>query len=121
MSDAPERRVPAYRRPEDMQNFTNPPIGTIVQWFPQADVTIDPTLVSAAMVTAHEGAGIVTLTMFIRNSNIQFKYGVRHVSDPFHVQKKENTMRAGGWDYLPEHVPDRWPPASRRTVETAKK
>lgn len=99
------------RTPEEMQAFESPPVGTVVQWFPQADVEAgrnpamgqSPT-VSAAIVTAVEGPGIVALNVMRRNSSIQYVQGCRHVTDPFHVKRGESTMRNGGWDFVPPYA-----------------
>ncbi len=119
MSTQPERREPAYRDPNAMPAFRNPPVGTMVHWYPHADVATDEDRICAAMVTGIEGPGIVALTVYARNAAPVYKQGVRHVSDPFHIGKKENTMRSGGWDYIPDYVPDRMPTSAKRTTSTA--
>lgn len=111
--NAPEKKVVAYRRPEDMADFRNPPVGTIVQWFPHADVTVEPVSVASGIVTSVEGPGIVSLTLFKRNSAPLYLQGCRHVTDPFHEGRRESTQRSGGWDFLPAYEPDRWPPVRR--------
>lgn len=86
---------------EDMNGFENPPIGTIVQWFPQANLNVPPEAIGGAMVTGHEGPGVLSLTIWRKNANPLYNLGVRYMRDPFHKEKREQTMMAGGWDYMP--------------------
>lgn len=92
-----------YREPEEMHTFRNPPIGSTVQWFPYAEATTPQNQVTAAIVTGHEGPGILAMTLFGRNHNPRFMFGVRHNSDPFHKDKRETTIKNGGWDFLPNY------------------
>lgn len=94
-----------YMSQEKINDFINPPIGTPVQWYHCADQGMDQKDVKAAIVTGHEGAGIVSLTILGRLANPQFKIGVRYLYDPFHKDMKELTMRNGGWSYVPGYEP----------------
>lgn len=103
-----------YREPEEMQLFRNPPIGTTVQWFPYADTETPQDKVTAGIVTGHEGPGILAMTLFGRNQNPRFMFGVRHNSDPFHKDRRETTIKNGGWDFLPSYrqpTPPALPPS----------
>jgi hypothetical protein len=96
-----------------MADFRNPPVGTIVQWFPHADVTVESSGIAAGMITSVDGPGIISLTLYKRNSAPIYLQGVRHVTDPFHENRRESTQKSGGWDFVPAYEPDRWPPARR--------
>jgi hypothetical protein len=94
-----------YRTDSEIQKFRNPPIGTIVHWFPRANPD-DIASMAPGIITAIEGPGIVSMTVFRRAASPLFIYGARHVSDPFHIDKRESTMRNGGWDFIPAYRPD---------------
>lgn len=98
---------PKYLTQEEINAFENPPIGTPVQWFHQADQRLKENEVKAAIVTSHEGPGIVSLTVLGRVSNPQFRIGVRYIGDPFHKDMREMTMTNGGWGYVPGLQPRR--------------
>lgn len=81
-----------------------PPVGTGLQWFDRGDS--EP---RAAIVTAIERPGVVTLTVFNPNSGPAFKKGVQwaksaHVKANPHDQA---VFRNGTWDYAPEDKPPR--------------
>ena len=93
-----------YLTEEQMREFQNPPLGTIVHWFPRAEKNSRTGI--PAMIVAHEGPGIVSLNLFKRLSNVQQAVGVRYIADPFHKPRnKEATMNNGGWDFAPTFRP----------------
>ncbi len=109
----PEPSKLTYLTPAAIRAFKNPPVGTIVHWYPQADADSQKTVISAAMVTSQEGPGVVSLTVFPKAANPRYLFGVRYISDPFHQKKSEATMKNGGW----REILETWTPESVRSLD----
>ncbi len=96
----PETPNTRYLSVDEIRHFSNPPVGTIVHWYPQADNQSPKIVKSAAMITSHEGPGVVSLTVFPKAANPRYLFGVRYIRDPFHAKKSEATMKNGGWQFV---------------------
>lgn len=82
-----------------------PHVSCMVLWYPRGDVREDNAV--AAMVTAKESPGKVTLTVFKPNSMQEHKKGVHFVGHPAVAEKTHSQARIhnGVWDYPENSTP----------------
>lgn len=79
-----------------------PPVGCPVVWYPRGDRANGP---SAALVTQVEGLGRVSLTIFAVQSEPVVKKGVNFIDVAEQTPNASQTVRNGGWDFVPGFEP----------------
>lgn len=88
----------AKEKYEGMYLAPTPEVGELVHWIPNADRNEKP---RAALVTRVDGPGVVCLDIFPANQCYPMALsGVRHITDPVHVERGIATKENGSWDFL---------------------
>lgn len=85
-----------------------PRIGETIIWFPENKTAdqLGVSLARAAIVTAVEGPGRLSVLVFAPNSEPRHRKGVWHTTWPGHQKPgNETTKTNGSWDYVDRKTP----------------